>query len=119
MTKSLQDELRSILESRRDELVRAMHRLLEQLAVNGCGDSVDQMHEQENRNIAVQSVVRMSKELHDVKRALAKMQDGTFGLCDLCEEELTPKRLRAMPWARYCIVCQERRELSAEDAEAA
>ena len=45
-----------------------------------------------------------------VDEALDRIKDGTFGECLSCHEELQQKRLEAVPWTRYCIACQEKRE---------
>jgi DnaK suppressor protein len=45
-----------------------------------------------------------------VDNALVRIKDGTFGECDACHEELQQKRLEAVPWTRYCITCQEKKE---------
>ncbi len=41
--------------------------------------------------------------LDDVERALAKIDDGNYGLCETCEEPIAPARLEAMPASRYCV----------------
>ena len=41
--------------------------------------------------------------LRDVERALAKLDDGTYGTCEVCGEEIAEARLEAMPAAKYCI----------------
>jgi DnaK suppressor protein len=45
-----------------------------------------------------------------VDDALARIKKGTFGECISCNEELQQKRLEAVPWTRYCITCQEKKE---------
>jgi DnaK suppressor protein len=45
-----------------------------------------------------------------VDDALARIKKGTFGECISCQEELQQKRLEAVPWTRYCITCQEKKE---------
>lgn len=45
-----------------------------------------------------------------VDEALDRIKDGTYGECTSCHEELQQKRLEAVPWTRYCIACQEKRE---------
>ncbi len=48
------------------------------------------------------------RELQDlIDAALSRIQDGTFGECLHCGQEISPKRLGAIPWAPYCITCQE------------
>jgi DnaK suppressor protein len=50
--------------------------------------------------------------LRQVEAARDRLRDGTFGICQGCEEEIAPKRLRAIPWAAYCLGCQARAEES-------
>ncbi len=45
-----------------------------------------------------------------VDDALERLKHGTYGVCLECGEKMLPKRLEAVPWARHCIVCQEREE---------
>jgi DnaK suppressor protein len=42
-----------------------------------------------------------------VEAALGRINAGTFGECLNCSQEITIKRLTAVPWSRYCITCQE------------
>jgi DnaK suppressor protein len=48
------------------------------------------------------------KLLREVQQALGRVEDGSFGICQSCEEPISPKRLDAIPWAKYCVTCQER-----------
>ena len=45
-----------------------------------------------------------------VDDALARIRDDAFGDCVSCHQELQQKRLEAVPWTRYCITCQEKKE---------
>ena len=45
-----------------------------------------------------------------VKEALARLKNGSYGLCASCQEEVQSRRLEAVPWARHCIECQEKDE---------
>lgn len=45
--------------------------------------------------------------LQQVERALARIEEGEFGICEECGEPIHKKRLDAVPWARYCLACQE------------
>jgi DnaK suppressor protein len=45
-----------------------------------------------------------------VDDALTRMRGDGFGECVSCHEELQQKRLEAVPWTRYCITCQEKKE---------
>jgi DnaK suppressor protein len=46
-------------------------------------------------------------QLRLVDEALDRLTSGDYGICLGCEEPIPPKRLRALPWARYCVPCQE------------
>jgi RNA polymerase-binding transcription factor len=46
-------------------------------------------------------------QLRLVDEALDRLDSGDYGVCLHCEEPIPPKRLRALPWARYCVPCQE------------
>jgi DnaK suppressor protein len=46
-------------------------------------------------------------ELRLVEEALDRLKSGDFGTCLSCEEPIPAKRLRAIPWARYCVECQQ------------
>lgn len=48
--------------------------------------------------------------LTQIEEALERMEDGEYGICVNCGQEVQPKRLEAVPWARYCITCQDLQE---------
>jgi len=45
-----------------------------------------------------------------VNEALDRIKDGSYGMCQVCEQEVQTKRLEAVPWARHCIECQEKED---------
>lgn len=59
------------------------------------------------RDIAIQYLDRESRLLRDVRSALGRIDEGTFGTCLHCEEDISRRRLEAMPWAKLCLPCQE------------
>jgi|SRR5579862_4440575 len=46
-------------------------------------------------------------ELLEVEAALDRIDNGSYGVCDRCGQPVDPARLRALPWARYCLNCQQ------------
>jgi len=50
------------------------------------------------------------KSLYELEDALKRIEDGTFGICDVCKGMITKIRLKAVPSARLCIKCQQKRE---------
>ena len=55
---------------------------------------------------------RARESLGQVDRALARIEDGTYGVCVRCGDTIAPERLEAMPEAELCISCKEREEIS-------
>jgi DnaK suppressor protein len=53
-----------------------------------------------------------------VNEALDRIESGDYGICLACEKPIPPKRLRALPWARYCVNCQEQRNSPDSEPEA-
>ena len=54
-----------------------------------------------------------------IRLALGRLNDGTYGECLMCGDEISRKRLEAVPWAPYCIRCQERIESGEMEEERA
>ncbi len=48
-----------------------------------------------------------TRQLVLIDESLRRFEDEEYGLCQNCEKEINPKRLAAIPWARYCLNCQE------------
>ena len=46
-------------------------------------------------------------QLRQIQEALDRLALGEFGTCLACEQPIAPKRLKALPWAKYCVKCQE------------
>jgi len=68
------------------------------------GDLSQQSHEEWlflNRNNLEKSLLR------EVEEALMRVKEGTYGICQECEEPISAKRLQALPWAKFCVSCQE------------
>ena len=55
-------------------------------------------------------------QLRLVEEALVRLDSGQFGTCLHCERPIPAKRLRALPWARYCVECQETMSQELESA---
>ena len=99
-------KFRMILETRIVELERGM-RQRDRIAIEQSPDQLDQLQRASERDLAISNIDRGSKELRAARAALCRIHDGSFGLCEECEEEIHVKRLVAIPWASLCIQCQE------------
>ena len=90
------------------------------IAIEKTPDALDEVQLAGERELAIRNLDRGSNLLRSVKGALARVADGTYGICLHCEDEIKPKRLDAVPWTKYCIRCQEaadRHEFETESAE--
>jgi DnaK suppressor protein len=50
---------------------------------------------------------QQQKELKEIEEALERIKNGSYGICQMCEEEINPERLDIKPYAKYCIDCRE------------
>ncbi|MDP9115271.1 MAG: TraR/DksA family transcriptional regulator [Acidobacteriota bacterium] len=82
------------------------------LAIENSADMLDTIRMVTDRDVLVHSMNINARTLSDVREALARFDTGEYGLCEDCEESISPRRLRAIPWARTCVKCQEARDRS-------
>jgi DnaK suppressor protein len=68
------------------------------------------------REFAVRVLENQRKLQMQIEAALDRIHDGEYGMCIECEEPISPKRLAAVPWAAYCIRCQEWHDQQEADA---
>ncbi len=106
MTKTEVKKYKEILETKRRELEGNV-RNREGIAIEKTPDALDEVQHAAERELAIRNLDRESNLLRNVRGALARIEDGSFGVCLHCEEDINPKRLNAVPWAPYCITCQE------------
>lgn len=70
-------------------------------------DTVDQAARGYEKESSLQWSNKEQELLQLIETALGRIQDGTFGTCLSCGQEIAKKRLQAVPWTHYCIRCQE------------
>jgi DnaK suppressor protein len=68
----------------------------------------DRSHRTEERSRLISVVRALRSNLRDVERALAKMDAGTYGICESCGKPIGLERLEALPWAVLCIDCKQK-----------
>ena len=100
------DGFREILERKRTELVHVLQKR-DGIAIEKSADQMDEIQYASERDLAIRNADRESILLRDVKAALQRIDDGSFGACIECESAISPKRLAAVPWSPRCIRCQE------------
>jgi DnaK suppressor protein len=119
MSKTKLEDVRKALEAKRKELLVGTSDR-EEILIENAAEEFDRLQQQLNREVAIRNLDRESRLLKDVQKALSRAADGTLGICLRCEEEIPEKRLKAVPWAAYCLRCQEtvdRLKAAGEDTE--
>jgi DnaK suppressor protein len=114
MTRSDLNRLRKTLEARQSELAKVL-RNREGIAIEKSADALDEVQHAAERELAIRNLDRESRLLRNVKTALRRIQDGSYGTCMRCDEPISAKRLEAVPWAGYCIRCQEIADRDADE----
>jgi DnaK suppressor protein len=115
MTKSELNKYKTVLEAKRNDLVYLV-RNREGIAINTSPDALDEVQHATEREFAIGNLVRDSNLLRNVRRALRHIDEGSFGVCLHCEQDISPKRLAAVPWTAFCIQCQEIADRSQGDS---
>jgi DnaK suppressor protein len=106
MTKNELNRFKQILEEKQAELAKVL-RKREGIAIEKAADALDEVQFAAERELAIRNLDRESRLFRQVRAALRRIDEGTFGICVHCDEEISPKRLQAVPWAAYCLKCQE------------
>jgi len=117
MTKTDLEKFRGILETKQAELSGSL-RNRDEIVIEKAPDALDEVQLAGERELAIRNLDRDSNMLRQIRRALARVADGSYGVCLHCDEDISPKRVAAVPWAAYCIKCQEqvdRHEIEVDD----
>jgi DnaK suppressor protein len=99
-------KFREIFEQKVAQAIQVPRRLTD-IAMQRSPDQMDEVQFAAQRELAIQNLDRESGLLRDLRAALRRIHDGTFGSCVQCESAISSKRLAAVPWAARCIECQE------------
>src|SRR5277367_6546104 len=100
------NKYRATLEAKQAELSAGL-RNREDIAIEKTPDALDEVQLAGERELAIRNLDRESHLLRQVRSALVRIADGSYGTCNHCEEEISLKRLNAVPQTAYCIKCQE------------
>ena len=120
-TKSRYNELRQMLEDRRRELMNDVQGKMRDVRTEGLKDR-EVLDQGESSEVDIQediefALIQMKSEtLNKINEALRRLDEGTYGNCFECGDEIAQARLRALPFAVRCKDCEEARE-TAEQRE--
>ena len=112
------DELKGILEERRREIMSEVQGRMRDVRAEGAGSTVQGVLDAaESSEADIQdeiefALIQMKAEtLNRIDEALRRLEEGTYGYCFECGEEINEKRLRALPFAVRCKDCEQAREV--------
>jgi len=110
LVKARKSPYRNLLLKKRQELLASAKGEPEALAISlQTPDEVEFAIKTVEQDLTATTAELRSQMLKEVESALKRVAGGTYGLCEGCGEDITPNRLKAIPWARYCLTCQELR----------
>ncbi|WP_104747167.1 TraR/DksA C4-type zinc finger protein [Helicobacter bilis] len=112
--------LRQILEKRLeylDGLSLNLHKSLQEMSALKLNENADIISTQSQLRFDDSMLERNQKEMKEISASLAKFDDGIYGICEMCEDEIGIERLQAKPHARFCINCREIYEKSEKQKE--
>ena len=113
------NELKQMLEDRRRELQSEVQGKMRDVRQEGAGgklnevlDAVESSEADIQEDIEFALIQMKAETLNKVNDALARLDNGDYGNCFECGEEIAEKRLRALPFAVRCKDCEEAREVA-------
>ena len=113
MEKERVEYFKTLLMKMRADILNKAKRLIEDsysFGTDGIQDMADAASNAYNTDILMSISNNDLKQLKEIDAALDKIANGTYGICEECEEEISEKRLEANPVARYCITCKKAME---------
>jgi DnaK suppressor protein len=105
--------MHKMLLARKAEIRRKLEEELDALRAKGVditGDSADAAFEAGSDEMTSQLAELDARELAQIDRALLRLKQGTYGLCEVCQGKIPLGRLNALPYSTLCIECQREME---------
>jgi DnaK suppressor protein len=118
MNKVQLKKFKTLLTEKRDEIVKKAKQTLEEdmsLDANDLPDEMDLASSEYLQSFTFRLRGREKVFLDKIEKALRKIEDGSFGTCEECSEEISIKRLEARPETTLCIRCKEDQERMEKD----
>ena len=99
---------RKVLLQKRDEVLMSLGLKNIHFATSGRLSEEDQAQASHDEFIALRLNSLDYQQLRLIEQALDRLDNGDFGECPRCGERISERRLQVLPWARYCVTCQDR-----------
>jgi DnaK suppressor protein len=111
------EELKKLLEDRRREILSQVHEKIKGVRTESSGKKMSEVYDAgESSDSDIQediefALIQMKTEtLSKINEALSRLEEGAYGNCFECGDEIAPQRLRALPFAVRCLDCEQARE---------
>lgn len=111
MNKSERKKFKAILEEKRDAISNSTGKKThwENMENTRHGDFVDQASDDNEVHVNIRLLQTDAKLLRAIEAALSRIEDGSYGVCTECGEDISEVRLKAVPWTSVCISCKEKK----------
>ena len=112
MNKRELKKYRGFLEQKRDSILHSTNNKKphwDDMQNTRHGDFVDQASDDNEVHVNIRLLQTDAKLLRAIEAAIARIDNGTFGKCTMCEAEISAARLNAVPWTSVCIECKEKK----------
>jgi DnaK suppressor protein len=104
------DEIKQMLLKMKEETLKEINKAMKSGSDlptgEPSGDIYDQASSERDRELGLLLGDREREKLHNIEEALMKIEEGEYGICEECEEDIPIGRLKVMPFARYCVKCK-------------
>ena len=111
MNKKEMSQFKKTLTDKRDDLLSVVRNKKERDMTDvEVGDEIDSASQNVEKEMLFELNDNEKLILDAIESALRRIEKGSFGLCESCRQKITEKRLKAIPWVRYCIDCQSSTE---------
>jgi transcriptional regulator, traR/dksA family len=120
MRKSDLENFRTLLEERKIQIIKNIADASNEMAglrQSGVSDEFDIASVNADSLIEQSINTQQRQELAEIENSLVKIANKTYGICEMCEEDIALARLRVNPHAKHCIVCQESLEKNKKHKE--
>jgi len=111
MKKHTLDKIIASLIEQKGQLLSKLSKVSAEVDIDIDGDEIDEIQGSLIASISSQLSFRDSQKLLQIQNALQRIEEGNFGTCENCEEQISEKRLEVNPYFTTCISCAEEREL--------
>ncbi|MBP1659525.1 MAG: transcriptional regulator, TraR/DksA family [Candidatus Aminicenantes bacterium] len=113
MNKKERDDFRKLLADKKENIIRKLTNTItesKEMESNVAQDLVDKAETSYTKEFLLSLTDGEREQLLQIDDAIKRLEHGEFGVCQVCQKEISGKRLHAIPWTAMCIDCQEKAE---------